>query len=138
MTSSTSRATASRPARWRKSSQVTTGTSPNAPSSASADDLKGQSPLGFLCLNKWLQTAPTPRVVKECVSLMREKIGPVADFKRACVVERLPKTRSGKILRGTMAKIADGVAYKPPATIDDPAILDEIRAALQELGLART
>ncbi|MEY4982859.1 MAG: propionyl-CoA synthetase, partial [Pseudomonadota bacterium] len=69
--------------------------------------------------------------------LMREKIGPVADFKRAIVVDRLPKTRSGKILRGTMVKIADGEAYKMPATIDDPAILDEIRAALQGIGLAK-
>jgi propionyl-CoA synthetase len=101
-----------------------------------ADALKGQSPLGFLCLNRG-SNRNEAEVITECVALMREKIGPVADFKRACIVERLPKTRSGKILRGTMAKIADGVAYKPPATIDDPAILDEIRAALQELGLAR-
>ena len=65
---------------------------------------------------------------------MREKIGPVAAFKLACVVERLPKTRSGKILRATMAKIADGEAFKLPATIDDPAILDEIAEALKVLG----
>ncbi len=65
--------------------------------------------------------------------LMRDRIGPVADFKRALVVDRLPKTRSGKILRGTMAKIADGVEFRTPATIDDPAILDEIRAALATL-----
>ena len=76
-------------------------------------------------------------MVRECVALMREKIGPVADFKRACVVDRLPKTRSGKILRGTMVKIADSEPFKAPATIDDPAILDEIRTALQALGLAR-
>ena len=68
---------------------------------------------------------------------MREKIGPVADFKRACVVDRLPKTRSGKILRGTMVKIADNEPWKMPATIDDPVILDEIRTALQSLGLAK-
>ena len=101
-----------------------------------ADDLKGQSPLGFLCLNKG-----SPRhhaeVVAECVKLMREKIGPVADFKRAVVVDRLPKTRSGKILRGTMVKIADSQPWKMPATIDDPAILDEIAMALKTLGLAR-
>ncbi len=65
---------------------------------------------------------------------MREKIGPVADFKRAVVVDRLPKTRSGKILRGTMVKIADSQPFKAPATIEDPAILDEIRTALQTLG----
>jgi propionyl-CoA synthetase len=101
-----------------------------------ADALKGQSPLGFLCLNRGSGRAAA-EVVAECVALMRERIGPVADFKRAVVVERLPKTRSGKILRGTMVKIADGEAYKMPATIDDPAILDEIRVALQGLGLAR-
>jgi propionyl-CoA synthetase len=67
---------------------------------------------------------------------MRDKIGPVADFKRACVVDRLPKTRSGKILRSTMVKIADEEAFKMPATIDDPAVLDEIRDALRGLGLA--
>ena len=69
--------------------------------------------------------------------LVREKIGPVADFKKVVVVERLPKTRSGKILRGTMKAIADGKQYKIPATIDDPAILAEIEAALQRLGYAR-
>jgi propionyl-CoA synthetase len=101
-----------------------------------ADALKGQSPLGFLCLNRGSGRVAED-VVKECVALMREKIGPVADFKRACVVDRLPKTRSGKILRGTMVKIADSQPFKAPATIDDPAILDEIRTALQTLGLAR-
>ena len=101
-----------------------------------ADALKGQSPLGFLCLNRGSGRAAED-VVRECVALMREKIGPVADFKRACVVDRLPKTRSGKILRGTMVKIADSEPFKAPATIDDPAILDEIRTALQALGLAR-
>jgi propionyl-CoA synthetase len=101
-----------------------------------ADDLKGQSPLGFLCLNKGCNR-PHTEIVKECVQLMRDKIGPVADFKCAVVIDRLPKTRSGKILRGTMVKIADGQEYKMPATIDDPAILDEIRTALQGLGLAK-
>jgi len=71
------------------------------------------------------------------VARVRDQIGPVAAFKLACVVERLPKTRSGKILRATMGKIADGQDFKMPATIDDPAILDEIRAALQPLGYAR-
>jgi propionyl-CoA synthetase len=101
-----------------------------------ADALKGQSPLGFLCLNKGCNRAHE-EIVKECIGLMREKIGPVADFKRAVVVDRLPKTRSGKILRGTMVKIADSEAFKMPATIDDPAILDEIRMALQGIGLAK-
>ena len=77
-------------------------------------------------------------VVGECVKLMRDKIGPVADFKRAVVVDRLPKTRSGKILRATMVKIADGQDWKMPATIDDPAILEEITEALRSLGLAKS
>ena len=89
-----------------------------------------------MCLNKGT-SRPHDEVVAECVRLMREKIGPVADFKRAVVVDRLPKTRSGKILRATMVNIADGKPWKMPATIDDPAILDEIRLALQGLGLAR-
>jgi propionyl-CoA synthetase len=101
-----------------------------------ADDLKGQSPLGLLCLNKGA-TRHHADVVQDCVALVRERIGPVADFKRALVVDRLPKTRSGKILRATMVKIADGETPKVPATIDDPAILDEIRTALRTLGLAR-
>lgn len=101
-----------------------------------ADALKGQSPLGFLCLNKGCTRDPN-LIITECVQRMRDTIGPVADFKRAVVVERLPKTRSGKILRATMVKIADNVAWKMPATIDDPAILDEIRAALQSLGYAK-
>ncbi|TVP70682.1 MAG: propionyl-CoA synthetase [Rhodobacteraceae bacterium] len=101
-----------------------------------ADDLKGQMPLGFLCLNKGAERAPDD-VVKECVKLVRDQIGPVAAFKLAVVVERLPKTRSGKILRGTMVNIADSQPFKMPATIDDPAILDEIRDALRGLGFAR-
>ncbi len=101
-----------------------------------ADALKGQSPLGFLCLNKGAKR-PHDEVVRECVTLVRERIGPVADFKRAIVVDRLPKTRSGKVLRGTMVKIADGQPWKMPATIDDPAVLDEITAALRRIGLAK-
>ena len=98
-----------------------------------ADSLKGQLPMGFLCLNKGAKTTPD-QVVKDCVKLVRDRIGPVAAFKLAVVVDRLPKTRSGKILRATMVKIADGEAFKMPATIDDPAILDEIRTALAGLG----
>jgi propionyl-CoA synthetase len=75
-------------------------------------------------------------VVAEAVKLVRDKIGPVAAFKTATVVNRLPKTRSGKILRGTMQKIADGEAYNMPATIDDPAILGEIEGALKGVGYA--
>jgi propionyl-CoA synthetase len=98
-----------------------------------ADELKGQLPMGFLCLNSGAGR-DAAEVVAETVKLVREKIGPVAAFKLAVVVDRLPKTRSGKILRGTMAKIADGEDFKLPATIDDPAILDEIRDALVSLG----
>ncbi len=98
-----------------------------------ADALKGQLPLGFVCLTAGVERDHSV-VVAECVKLVREKIGPVAAFKLGCVVERLPKTRSGKVLRGTMAKIADGLAWKMPATIDDPVILDEITLALRELG----
>jgi len=98
-----------------------------------ADDLKGQQPLGFLCLNKGCDR-DHKAIVKECVGLVRDQIGPVAAFKLATVVDRLPKTRSGKILRATMVKIADGEDYKMPATIDDPAILDEITEALKALG----
>ena len=101
-----------------------------------ADELKGQTPVGFLCLTKGVNRAHD-EIVKECVKLVRDQIGPVAAFKLAVVVDRLPKTRSGKILRAIMVKIADSQEYKMPATIDDPAILDEIKIALQSLGLAR-
>ena len=98
-----------------------------------ADPLKGQVPLGFVCLNKGVSRDPA-ELVAECVRLVRDRIGPVAAFRLAVVVERLPKTRSGKILRATMAKIADGAPWKMPATIDDPAILDEIAEALGTIG----
>ncbi|MCB4455393.1 propionate-CoA ligase PrpE [Leisingera sp. McT4-56] len=101
-----------------------------------ADSLKGQMPVGFLCLNSGADR-DHGEVVAEVVKLVREKIGPVAAFKLAVVVDRLPKTRSGKILRGTMVNIADGTPWKMPATIDDPAILDEITAALQTIGYAK-
>jgi propionyl-CoA synthetase len=101
-----------------------------------ADPLKGQVPLGLLVLKAG---AASNRVAvgEEVVRLVRERIGPVASFKTAVVVERLPKTRSGKILRGTMRAIADGEDYKTPATIDDPAILGEIDASLKSAGLAK-
>jgi len=98
-----------------------------------SDALKGQAAMGFLCLNAGTSKSHSD-VVVECIKLVREKIGPVAAFKLACVVDRLPKTRSGKILRATMVNIADGKTYKMPATIDDPVILDEITVALAEMG----
>jgi propionyl-CoA synthetase len=101
-----------------------------------ADDLKGQMPMGFVCLNKGCDR-DSEEISRECVKLVREKIGPVAAFKTALVVDRLPKTRSGKILRGVMVKIADGQAYRMPATIDDPAILAEIEETLAGIGYAR-
>jgi len=101
-----------------------------------SDDLKGQLPVGFVCLTKGVNR-PHDEIVRECVKMMRDQIGPVAAFKLAVVVDRLPKTRSGKILRAIMVKIADGAEYKMPATIDDPAILDEIREALQGIGYAK-
>jgi propionyl-CoA synthetase len=102
-----------------------------------ADQLKGQVPLGFLVLKAGVRRSDE-EIVKEVVQSVRDQIGPVADFKRAVVVQRLPKTRSGKILRGTMQKIADSSPFKAPATIDDPAILPEIAEALRALGYART
>ncbi len=98
-----------------------------------ADQLKGQLPVGFLVLKAGV-TKDDAEVVAEVVRMVREKIGPVAAFKTATVVDRLPKTRSGKILRGTMQKIADNEDYKMPATIDDPTILGEIDEALQGIG----
>ena len=101
-----------------------------------SDALKGQSPLGLVCLTTGVNR-PHDEITKECVKLIRDKIGPVAAFKSALVVDRLPKTRSGKILRATVVKIADSQDFKMPATIDDPAILDEIKAALQTIGYAK-
>ena len=100
-----------------------------------ADQIKGHVPLGFVVLNAGVNR-PHQEIVQECVAMVRERIGPVAAFKTACVVARLPKTRSGKILRGTMRKIADSEEFTPPATIDDPVILDEIREGLQGVGYA--
>ena len=98
-----------------------------------ADQLKGQLPVGFMVLKAGAERDHAD-VVNEVVQLVRQQIGPVAAFKLATVVKRLPKTRSGKILRATMQKIADGEDYKAPATIDDPEILDEITAALKTIG----
>ncbi|MCC7166170.1 MAG: AMP-binding protein, partial [Rhodospirillales bacterium] len=101
-----------------------------------ADTMKGQLPLGFLVLKAGVKKAEA-EIVKEVVGMVRDRIGPVAAFKTAVVVKRLPKTRSGKILRGTMQKIADVQDYKMPATIDDPAILPEIEQALTTVGYAK-
>jgi propionyl-CoA synthetase len=98
-----------------------------------ADELKGQIPCGFLVLKKNVHRDHA-LIAKEVVQLVRDEIGPVAAFKMVLMVDRLPKTRSGKILRGTMQKIADGLPWKMPATIDDPAILEEITAVLQAHG----
>jgi propionyl-CoA synthetase len=100
------------------------------------DDLKGQVPIGFLVLNAGV-TRDHKEIVKEVVQMVRDRIGPVASFKTATVVKRLPKTRSGKILRGTIQKIADNKEYKLPATIDDPATLDEMADALTAIGYAK-
>jgi propionyl-CoA synthetase len=101
-----------------------------------ADQLKGQLPVGFMVLKAGVER-PDEEIVKEVVQMVRQQIGPVAAFKLAAVVQRLPKTRSGKILRGTMRAIADGEAYKAPATIDDPGILDEITQSLRGIGYAK-
>jgi propionyl-CoA synthetase len=99
-----------------------------------ADALKGEVPCGFVVLKAGVMKAAA-EVEQECCALVRDKIGAVASFKLAVAIARLPKTRSGKILRGTMKKIADGASWTMPATIDDPAILDEIAAALKERGI---
>src|SRR6185436_14972990 len=101
-----------------------------------ADQLKGELPVGFVVLKAGV-ARPEADVAREVVELVRERIGPVAAFKLCVVVKRLPKTRSGKILRGTVKKIADGQPYKMPPTIDDPAILDEMTEALHTLGYAK-
>jgi propionyl-CoA synthetase len=101
-----------------------------------SDAMKGQVPAGFIVLKAGVNR-DVAEIEKEVVQLVRDKIGPVAAFKIVITVGRLPKTRSGKILRGTMRSIADGEDYRLPATIDDPAILDEIGAALKARGIAR-
>jgi propionyl-CoA synthetase len=99
------------------------------------DKLKGQVPVGFLVLNAGVERNQR-EIIDETIRMVRDRIGPVASFKTATVVKRLPKTRSGKILRGTIQKIADNKQWRMPATIDDPVILDEITDALETIGLA--
>ena len=101
------------------------------------DELKGQVPLGLLVLKAGVER-PEEEIATEAVQLVRDRIGPVTSFKTAVVVTRLPKTRSGKILRGTMRRIADDQEYSIPATIDDPAILAEITEALHRVGYGRS
>ena len=98
------------------------------------DALKGEVPCGFIVLKMGVNR-PHAEIEQECVQLVRDKIGPVAAFKLAITVQRLPKTRSGKILRGTMKKIADGETWTMPATIEDPKVLDEIGGALKVRGV---
>jgi len=100
------------------------------------DKLKGQIPVGFVVLNAGV-TRDHNDIIKEVIQMVRDRIGPVASFKTATVVKRLPKTRSGKILRGTIQKIADNKEWKMPATIDDPTILDEMQEALETIGYAK-
>ena len=102
-----------------------------------ADDLKGEVPVGFVVLKSGVNRDQS-EIVSELVRLVREKIGPVASFKQSVVVKRLPKTRSGKIVRGTIKKIAEGSTYTVPATIDDPATLTEITGSLETIGYPRT
>ena len=101
-----------------------------------SDKLKGQLPIGFVCLTSGVERKHIV-IETECVEMVRSQIGPVASFKNVVVVDRLPKTRSGKILRGTMVKIADNEEFKLPATIDDPVILEEIKEALMTIGYAK-
>jgi propionyl-CoA synthetase len=100
------------------------------------DSLKGEVPCGFIVLKAGVDR-PAAVIERECVDLIRDKVGPVAAFKLAITVVRLPKTRSGKILRGTMKKIADGAHWSMPATIDDPAVLEEIGLALKDRGVSQ-
>ena len=95
-----------------------------------ADEMKGQLPMGLLVLNAGVDRQPDD-IITEAVQKVRDEIGPVAAFRRCMIVDRLPKTRSGKILRGTMRSIADGEDWTMPATIEDPAILDEIALAVR-------
>lgn len=101
------------------------------------DSLKGQVPVGFLVLKAGVNRSDA-EIVTEVVKMVRDRIGPVAAFKTATIVKRLPKTRSGKILRGTIQKIADNKEFKTPATIDDPAILGEMKVALEKIGLGKS
>jgi propionyl-CoA synthetase len=101
-----------------------------------SDDFKGQLPLGFVVLKAGVQR-DSKTITRELVEMIRDQIGAIASFKQAAIVKRLPKTRSGKILRGIMRKIADGEQYRIPSTIDDPLILQEIGESLKSLEYER-
>jgi propionyl-CoA synthetase len=101
-----------------------------------ADELKGEVPLGLVVLKRGVERSQED-IVSELITMVRERIGPIACFKMATVVERLPKTRSGKVLRSTCKKIADGLDYRIPPTIEDPLVLDEIEANLNSIGYPR-
>ncbi len=101
-----------------------------------SDSLKGQLPLGFVVLKAGVND-DHEKIKEDLIQMVRNQIGPIACFKQVLIVKRLPKTRSGKILRGTMRKIADGQEYRMPSTIDDPAILGEIEEALKSIGYAQ-
>jgi propionyl-CoA synthetase len=98
-----------------------------------ADDLKGQAPVGVCVLKAGVERKER-EIVEEVIKMVREQVGPIASFKKTVIVKRLPKTRSGKILRSTMRKIADAEEYAVPSTIEDVAVLDEITEALRSLG----
>jgi propionyl-CoA synthetase len=100
------------------------------------DGLKGQVPIGF-CVLKAGVTREHEAIISEIIQMVRNEVGPIASFKKATVVNRLPKTRSGKVLRSTMRKIADGQSYTVPSTIDDPTILDEIAVAVKSIGYGK-
>ena len=100
------------------------------------DPLKTQLPLGLVVLKAGVGRDPAT-IAEELIATVRDQVGPVANFKQVGIVARLPKTRSGKVLRGTMRQIADGEPYRVPPTIDDPATLEEVRVALGRLGYAR-
>jgi propionyl-CoA synthetase len=101
-----------------------------------ADEIKGEVPLGLVVLKAGV-ARPAEEIAAELVQMVRERVGPIASFRLAAIVKRLPKTRSGKIVRGTIKKIADGLKYQVPATIDDPATLEEIAASLSAIGFPR-
>ncbi len=102
-----------------------------------ADELKGEVPLGLVVLKRGVARSQE-NIIAELIDMVREKIGPIASFKIVTVVNQLPKTRSGKIVRGTIKKIADGIHYRIPPTIEDPAVIDEIKANLSAIGYPRS
>jgi propionyl-CoA synthetase len=101
------------------------------------DELKGELPVGLVVLKSGV-TRTHEEIKADLVRMVRDRIGPVASFKKVAIVDRLPKTRSGKVLRATMRKIADGQDYRVPPTIDDPAILDEVTDALRSIGYGKS